>query len=354
MNSVKWGEYKLGELFEIASYKKRFDANKVHLTKGKGYPYIVRQEGNNGQKGYIVQDERYLNDANTISFGQDTATMYYQKKPYFTGDKIKILKAKNSALKKENAQFFLASMNVAFNKFSWGAISFSVNVIQEQKIHLPVTDNRIDFDFMENFIAELEKGYINKLWRYLDDTVPDGCCLTDAEKDALQKNVVWEKFTFRSIFDHIKQGRRLKKEDQLPGTVPFVMAGTTNNGVANYVANPVATFPANSITVDIFGNTFYRNYPFGAGDDTGVYWSEKKTYSLNTMLFLAAAMQTAVKGKFSYGHKLRSSQSLSLSMSLPIADGEPDFTYMDNYISAVKKILLADVVRYVAEKTNNL
>lgn len=59
------------------------------LEHGK-YPYVVRMGSNNGQKGYIDEDEKYLNPGNTISFGQDTATMYYQETPYFTGDKIKM------------------------------------------------------------------------------------------------------------------------------------------------------------------------------------------------------------------------------------------------------------------------
>ena len=74
------------------------------------------------------------------------------------------------------------------------------------------------------------------------------------------------------------QGRRLKKDDQLPGNIPFVMAGTTNTGVVNYISNPVSKFPKNSITIDIFGNVFYRDYDFGAGDDTGVYWNDKVAF----------------------------------------------------------------------------
>ena len=70
----------------MLSYKQRFDANKVTLVENGGYPYIVRQGSDNGQKGFIYADEIYLNDGNTISFGQDTATMFYQEKPYFTGD----------------------------------------------------------------------------------------------------------------------------------------------------------------------------------------------------------------------------------------------------------------------------
>lgn len=63
------------------------------------------------------------------------------------------------------------------------------------------------------------------------------------------------------------------------------MSGITNTGVVNYISNPVAKFPANSITVDIFVNTFYRNYEFGAGDDTSVYWSKKKHILLKQCCF---------------------------------------------------------------------
>ena len=88
------------------SYKKRFDANKVKVIENGGYPYIVRQSTENGKKGNIDEPIEYLNAGNTISFGQDTATMFYQEKPYFTGDKIKILKPKCTHFGKKNAQFF--------------------------------------------------------------------------------------------------------------------------------------------------------------------------------------------------------------------------------------------------------
>ena len=92
-------------------------------------------------------------------------------------------------------------------------------------------------------------------------------------------SVKWGKFKLKDIFNNIKQGKRLKKGDQIIGNIPFVMSGTNNNGVANYISNPIVIFPANALTIDIFGNTFYRNYAFGAGDDTGVYWNTEKTYS---------------------------------------------------------------------------
>ena len=153
LRTVKWGEYKLGDIFEVISYKKRFDAYKVCVYETGRYPYIVRMGTNNGQKGYINEDTKYLNDGNTISFGQDTATVFYQEKPYFTGDKIKILKPKFHEFCKNNAQFFIAVMNLAFRSFSWGSSSFNMEIITDavwlklisliaKRNHLGMTDTK--------------------------------------------------------------------------------------------------------------------------------------------------------------------------------------------------------------------
>lgn len=158
----------MGDLFEIKSYKKRFDANKVTIVERGGHPYIVRQSTNNGKKGNIEESEEWLNPGNTISFGQDTATMFYQEHPYFTGDKIKILKAKFKEFDKSNAQFFLATMAKSFESFSWGSSSFSVDIIEKQTITLPVKDGSIDFDFMESFISAIQKEVIKDVVLFAD------------------------------------------------------------------------------------------------------------------------------------------------------------------------------------------
>ena len=333
-------------MFDIQTSKKRFDANKVAILESEKYPYVVRTAMNNGIRGYIDEDEQFLNEGNTISFGQDTATMFYQEKPYFTGDKIKVVKAKNNLLSKRNAQFFLPVMTKAFSTFAWGSSSFKVSIIENTKISLPVKNKEPYLDFMENFVSELEA--------YVSAAGLKDCTLTVAEEQALAKLKEGKKefapFSFDSVFNQIKQGRRLKKDDQISGSIPFVMAGVTNTGVVGYIANPVAQFPKNSITLDIFGNAFYRYYDYGAGDDTGACGQDEQDFSKETMLFLTAAMQKAVSGKFSYGKKLRSSQSLKIKMQLPSLNGTPDYAFMQTLLSAVQKLVIRDVVEYADNK----
>lgn len=150
------------------------------------------------------------------------------------------------------------------------------------------------------------------------------------------ESVKWGCFKFKDIFNRIEQGRRLKKDDQISGDIPFVMAGITNTGVVNYISNPVASFPRNAITIDIFGNVFYRDYAFGAGDDTGVYWNDNCDYSKNSMLFFSIVMGKALEKKFDFGNKLRSSKSLDFEMNLPVKNGKIDFDFMERFMAALE------------------
>ena len=80
----------------------------------------------------------------------------------------------------------------------------------------------------------------------------------------------------------------------------------------------------------------YKNYDFGAGDDTGIYWNSEVQYPKETMLYFTTAMEKALFGKYSYGKKLRSPQRFNFKMQLPTKNNEIDFTYMELLISAVK------------------
>ena len=61
---------------------KRFDANKVIISDIGKTIYLFRTSLNNGVRGYINEDEQYLNEWKHYSFGQDT-TMFYQEKLLF-------------------------------------------------------------------------------------------------------------------------------------------------------------------------------------------------------------------------------------------------------------------------------
>ena len=359
----------MGELFEVLTSKKRFDANKVQVFQDGKNPYVVRTSSNNGQRGFIVEDESYLNEGNTISFGQDTATMFYQEKPYFTGDKIKVLKAKNKKFNKNIAQFFISTMAKAFSTFSWGSSSFNVNIIENQKLTLPTQNGKIDFAFMENFIAELEAERIAELEAYLRVTGLSDYILTEEERAVLEafrsgkiswggvklldkqqvKDIEWRVFNLEKLFGKSTRGRRLRSQDRISGNLPFVTAGEANEGISDFIGNDVIVFSENTTTIDMFGSAKYRNYKYGGDDHIAVVHTE------NLPKYAAIYVTTAIHkvsyaGQFSYSRNFYAKDADNLNISLPSLQGKPMYDYMEVFIRAVQKLVIKDVVQYAERK----
>ena len=357
LNAVKWGEYQLGDLFDVLSYKKRFDANKVTLVENGGHPYIVRQGSDNGQKGFIDEAEIYLNDGNTISFGQDTATMFYQEKPYFTGDKIKILKPKLERFCKDNAQFFLVTMRRSFSNFGWGTSSFSIEVIENQNITLPQTAaGEIDFDFMESFIRELEEERIRELSAYLTVSGLADTELTSSEEAALQafEKLNWQEFNVTDIFNVRNTHNILSSEiAENSGSIPYLCASSENNGVSSYISYN-ADFLEDGNCIFIGGKTFvvsYQKDDFFSNDshNLALYLKDEDVTKYN-QLYLATCVKKCLGHKYTWGDSISKAKIKKDKIMLPVRDGVLDYAVMQDFISAVQKLVIKDVVQFADDK----
>ncbi|MGN8384800.1 restriction endonuclease subunit S [Helicobacter pylori] len=172
---LTWQHFKLGDLFEVLSSKKIYHANtiKIHDTQiENSYPYVVRAATNNGIKGFIIDDPTFTNEKNTLSFAQDTFTVFYQKQPYFTGNKVKILKPKFAFKSPKILHFISAILQFILKPLTWG-LGSTTESIAEFKFSLPLkatanaqTLKGIDFHFMCTLINALMKQTIQGVAQY--------------------------------------------------------------------------------------------------------------------------------------------------------------------------------------------
>lgn len=313
---------------------------------------------NNGQKGFINEDESFLNDGNTISFGQDTATMYYQELPYFTGDKIKIVKAKDKRFSKKNAQFFLSTMKKSFSAFSWGASSFNVDIIKAQKITLPIlSNNKIDFDFMDGFIAALESERMTNLQAYLSAANLTDYTLTAKEQKALIdfEQAEFKEFKVTDIFD-VNNSKSILSRDIIAdsGTTPYLCASADNNAVSTYIAYDKQHIDTGNC-VFIGGKTFvvtYQEHDFYSNDSHNLILHLKDAEkSKSNQLYLATCVKKGLSHKYSWGDSISNRKIQKDIISLPVKNEQPDYAIMETLISAVKKLVMKDVILYVNNKT---
>lgn len=319
----------------------------------------------NGQKGFINEDPKYLNGGNTISFGQDTATMFYQEIPYFTGDKIKILKPKIDRFGKQNAQFFILSMMKAFSGFSWGSSSFNVDIIKDQKIQLPTKNSKIDFDFMESFIAEFEAERIAELEAYLLAVGLKDYTLTDKEQKALEEyeNIAWGKFKLGVLFEKINTNKLPFKAEELPKqmtgkyTLPCLTSSFKNQGLNYFVPKGGATVLKNVISIpsnsDVYRAYFQSNEFTVLSDAYAIRWIFNGTKLLPSQyLFVVPCINKVTDLPiYSYKNKLGGWNVVKNKyIQLPIKNGKPDYEIMETLILAIQKSAIRDVVLYVESK----
>lgn len=371
------GEFCVYDLFTIETPKLRINANTVTVhDEPKGHPYVVRTSQNNGIRGYIEFDEQYLNPANTISFGQDTATMFYQERQYFTGDKIKILTLKCDKLNYRTATYLLASMRKAFSLFSWGQSKFNVNAIGEVKIYLPIlcesekkkTYNLddIDWNYMQDCIRQLEQKRMKELERYLIATNLISCELTDEESSLFDNSgtQIRKDFSFDYIFKAQTGDVDLQQKDINGKGCYFINSGLENDGIKGKTDRLARVFPKNTITVDFWGNAFYRPFEYKLATHNHVFSLSGEIIKNELVGLYLVSQMMYLRKMFSYAEMGTWNKMKSLYISLPIItdknkkpvlDSEhkyhpdgylPDFDYMEKYIRAIQKKVVADVVKY--------
>ena len=354
LSAVKWGEFRLGDLFEINPTKYYRLGNDNIISKNGMIPLVSNASIDNGVMGFSNLPP--LNKGNSLSCSDTTLgaeTMYYQKDDYIGYQHIQALVPKFNRFNSSIAFFIISASRVATSnsQYDYGH-KFNRDSMRKTIVFLPVCDNGfINFDFMESFIAELEAERVAELSAYLAVSGLDNYELSGDEVQALQNYslLTWKSFNLECLFGKSTRGKRLKGDDRVSGTLPFVTAGEASEGISAYISNDVEIFEKNTTTIDMFGSAKYRNYKYGADDHIAVVHTE--TVPMKAAIFLTAAIHKAAHtGKFDYGHNFYAKDADALDIMLPAKDGKPDYTTMETLISAVQKLVIKEVVLYANQK----
>ena len=355
-------EYRIGELFDISTPKKKFNANAIEF--GTKYRYVVRTSQNNGIRGYLDEDEKYLNPANTISFGQDTATIFYQDQPYFTGDKIKIMRFLLNELNPTIACYLLSAMNKSFSTFQWGQSSFDVDILINVIISLPTFVGEISFAYMESFIRELQNERLSKLNDYLKESGLENTELSQEEKDTVLRLrdgcVKWQDFKIGDLFEPLKvgyigKGKKIgsaKKNKTKEYCIPLTCAKIGDNGIMYWAKEGDFITYENALSVIADGAVsagLVYAQPEKAGAYSHSYFIKIKNLKIpfEVNIFLSAILTKVIYPQYSRDRSPRWERICNEVIFLPVTpDGEIDWDFMQNLISAESRLAIRGVVEW--------
>lgn len=198
-------------------------------------------------------------------------------------------------------------------------------------------------------VAELEVQRVAELEAYLLATGLKDYELTDKEKQAIYDydNIIWSSYNLKELFGKATRGKRLKSADRIEGDLPFVTAGETDEGISAFIGNNVQVFSKNTTTIDMFGSAKYRNYNYGGDDHIAVVHTEK--LPMEAAIFVTTAIhKSSHNGQFNYGKNFYAKDADELNIMLPEEKNKPNYEYMETLISAVKKLVIKDVVLYTS------
>ncbi|GAA8646379.1 restriction endonuclease subunit S [Helicobacter pylori] len=386
LNAIKWGEFKLGDLFEI---EKTLSFNKDALTQGQDYDYITRTSQNQG----VLQTTGFVNAENlnqpfTWSLGLLQMDFFYRKKSWYAGQFMRKITPKTEIENKINsriAHYFTTLLNALKRPLLSVLVRDIDKTFREQKIQLPLkptantqTLKDIDFNFMEKFIAELEQCRLAELEQcrlaeleaYLKATGLSNTTLSSDEQNALNvfndKNsgeggntpcgLMWQSFKIVDIFE-VKNTRNILARDVVKdsGTTPYLCASKENNAVNSYI-NYNADFLDKGNCIFIGGKTFvvtYQQKDFYSNDSHNLALYLKDTHSKTKLnqLFIITCIYKALNNKYSWGDSISNTKIQNDSILLPTNQhGKIDFHFMRTLINALMKQTIQGVVQYSSAK----
>lgn len=339
IDSSEWKEFRIGDIFDVFTGS----LLDVKTLKNGKIPRISVTNENNGILDYF--DSENSNNArhfeNFISvnfFGQ----CFYHPYKASLEMKVHVLKLKNREFNKNLGLFFSSILNKTLeNKFTYSKqLSSSKLKNDDIKIILPTKNNKIDFDFMENFIDKIEQKQRGILEFYKHKKQNGGGYELNSK--------TWKEFKLSELFD-IERGTRFIKSKRKNGKIPLVTAGEQNQGVAEFIAyDDKLKIYENHLTIDMFCNCFYRNYKFLC-DDNILVFLPKINISNKSLLFMTSVINKD-KAKFGYEKQYRQKSFAKHKIKLPITqNGEIDFDFMESFIKAIQKECIKGVDSYLSK-----
>ena len=346
LNNIQWGEFEIRNEFFVKN-SKAYHKTELEEAKNIGISYVSRTNLNNGVESIVKIGDFKFNKENTIVFGAENATFFYQPNKYITGNKMYYIEMEN--LNQYSGLFIQMMLNnsIVGCGFGYGKGLIGSRV-EKRCILLPINSiGQPDYAFMEQYMRYKEQEKITKYNRYITKRIESFKDFIDVKPF---NEIEWGEFFLEDVLN-IKAGKRLIKADMKEGEIPFIGASDSNNGITNYISNTNSSLDSNVLGVNYNGSVaenFYHPYKAIFSDDV----KRLSLKDVNGNEFLYLFVKTIIlkqKSKFQYAYKFNEARMLRQKLLFPINEqGKIDYSYMENYI---KKLEYDKLTKYLAFKT---
>lgn len=386
-------KFTIGSLFECS--KGDIDLQQKHIN-GKGCYFINSGLDNRGIKGKTDMPAKvFPPNTLTIDFWGNA---YYRDFEYKLATHNHVFSLSGPVIRNKQVGLYLecalSKLSAIFsynNMATWNKlkdVSIELPVIESSDPDHEYTIDDIDYEYMQDRIAELEQDYIAELEQdriaeldtYLKAIGLDDYELTDEDRevlslstkcasdetDALEADrqngqITFKTFKVKDVFNRVYAKCRKTDFDKRKDTstipdeefcVPLINAKLGDNGIMFYGRK--LDWNTQEMCIDVIQNgavatgaVYVQPQPVGVLWDAYLIKPIEQVASVEALLYMAKCIEKITKGQFSYDKKATWDRVKNCSISLPVTcDGHINFGYMERYIRAIEKTVIADAVKY--------
>jgi hypothetical protein len=357
LENVEWGEFRFNKLFKTFTVKNKL--TKSDLNNNGKTPVYSSDSTNNGIVGYTSYEADFIvNKENPIYiiFGDHTRSFNIATKSFCVMDNVKILTIKETVSVKI-LMFIISSWKSYIpNKGYSRHWSFAKNI----SFNLPIKNGKIDFEFMENFITQIETKQIAKLEAYLKASGLKDYNLTKEEKKVLDNfengNISWIQFELEKLFKINPTKYYKLKNNQIiseNGKIPLISNSSINNGIMGFStlkANNKGNIITCSDTTIGAETMYYQKDDFIGYSHIQQFVPKFKPFNKDIAHVIIASSRISTSKKYDYGNKFNREAMNKTKIQLPAKNNQPDYKLMETLISAIQKQVIKDLILYIDEK----
>lgn len=283
----------------------------------------------------------------------------FQIEPYYCSQNINKLMPK-SIFKKWNgniAYYLIASLQKFVSLYDGQQGGYKLEDIKNHVIQLPIKNGKIDFEFMESFISELEAERMAELEAHLLATGLKNYTLTVEEQQVLgdYENMTFVEFNVIDLFDVKNSGNILSRDIvENSGNTPYLCASSENNAVSSFITYDKKYLDKGDC-IFIGGKTFvvtYQEKDFYSNDSHNLvlYLKNENERTKLNQLYLATCINKSLLHKYSWGDSISNRKIQTDKVLLPVQNNQPNYAIMETFISAIQKLVIKNVVFYTDKK----
>ena len=352
VDTNQWGEFVVGELFELTGIKQVKSQHHV-LEDPDGIPFVVQSNKNNmvkmkADKQWLLDNDEPVVEGNAIVLGVTLPVVSYQ--PYEFGAS-QVITARSEHLNELRGLFITSVINsFVIPKYSY-VYKPGIQKYKQDVIPLPLkpsadpsnySQEDIDWTYMETVMERVTARAKERL-----ANLPQP---TEKQKTPVDTSD-WGEFVVGELFDCNTTKTFYPNKSELPeGNTPYITRSTYDNGISGYYddINNEFTIEGNCLTIGAEGGiAFWQPKPFIAG--VKVYTIRHPHLNELTALFIASILNTN-SANYSYTNARVLAKIKAESIKLPLKPSTDPSNYTQKDIDWA---YMEKVMQTIEEKAQN-